>query len=178
MYAWQKLMLRHIEFFIRRRNFRWWSKFNYVLSAALDSGEQSSLFHPFPYRVVNRRWHVFNDPGTLLSLLFIFFTLQFPKDGTISVNWWGNSVFTKSLCLSPLNAVCYYWFPCYSCWLPQRSIQGNTSRWLLIGMFWTFLTCLGAYFPPHATCRLLYSVHVVGNACCYCLLFGFYFCGL
>jgi OPT family oligopeptide transporter len=27
------------QFFIRRRNFPWWSKFNYVLSAALDSGK-------------------------------------------------------------------------------------------------------------------------------------------
>jgi OPT family oligopeptide transporter len=27
------------QFLIRRRNFPWWSKFNYVLSAALDSGE-------------------------------------------------------------------------------------------------------------------------------------------
>lgn len=29
------------EYVIRKRNFRWWSKFNYALSAALDSGESS-----------------------------------------------------------------------------------------------------------------------------------------
>lgn len=55
------------QYVIRKRNFRWWSKFNYITSAALDS-------------------------GTVLSLIFIFFTLQFPRHGTISVNWWGNTV--------------------------------------------------------------------------------------
>ena len=49
----------------------WWNKFNYVTAAAMDS-------------------------GTIISLLFIFFTLQLPKGGTISVNWWGNNVFMKS----------------------------------------------------------------------------------
>ena len=39
------------QYLIRRRNFGWWSKFNYVTSAALDS-------------------------GTVISLIFIFFTLQ------------------------------------------------------------------------------------------------------
>nr|GAT56178.1 predicted protein [Mycena chlorophos] len=59
------------QYFIRKRNFPWWSKFNYVTSAALDS-------------------------GTVLSLMLIFFTLQFPKNGAISVNWWGNEVFKKT----------------------------------------------------------------------------------
>ena len=64
------------QYLIRKRNFAWWSKFNYVTSAALDS-------------------------GTMISVLFIFFTLQFPKGGTIAVNWWGNNVFMKSvLCQS------------------------------------------------------------------------------
>ena len=27
-----------LEYLVRRRNFRWWSKYNYILSAALDSG--------------------------------------------------------------------------------------------------------------------------------------------
>jgi hypothetical protein len=40
------------------------------------------------------------DSGTVISVLFIFFTLQFPKGGRIRLNWWGNDVFTKSaLCL-------------------------------------------------------------------------------
>ncbi|CAG7853661.1 Glutathione transporter 1 [Serendipita indica DSM 11827] len=55
------------QYFIRRRNFRWWSKFNYVLSAALDS-------------------------GTILSIIIIFLTLQLPfKNGGLLIDWWGNS---------------------------------------------------------------------------------------
>jgi hypothetical protein len=59
------------QYLIRKRNFAWWSKFNYVTGAALDS-------------------------GTMISVLFIFFTLQIPKGGTIAVDWWGNNVITKS----------------------------------------------------------------------------------
>ncbi|EKM53364.1 uncharacterized protein PHACADRAFT_259684 [Phanerochaete carnosa HHB-10118-sp] len=59
------------QYWIRRRNFAWWSKFNYVTSAALDI-------------------------GTFVSLLFIFFTLQFPRGGSIQVNWWGNSVWERT----------------------------------------------------------------------------------
>ncbi|KAI0685810.1 OPT oligopeptide transporter [Cerioporus squamosus] len=58
------------QFVIRRRNFVWWSKFNYVLTAAFDC-------------------------GTVLSVLFIFFTLQFPKGG-INLNWWGNTVYQNT----------------------------------------------------------------------------------
>ena len=46
---------------MRRNRFQWWSKFNFVLSAALDS-------------------------GTVLSGLFIFFALQLPRDGSISTS--------------------------------------------------------------------------------------------
>ena len=47
--------------------------------------------------------------GTGISLLFIFFTLQFPKGGTIAVNWWGNNVFTKSrLCLGKCRHLVTY----------------------------------------------------------------------
>ncbi|KAG9120714.1 hypothetical protein FRC07_003674 [Ceratobasidium sp. 392] len=59
------------QYVIRKRNFRWWSKFNYALSAALDS-------------------------GSLISIIFIFFTLQFPKGGNISLNWWGNTVYENT----------------------------------------------------------------------------------
>ncbi|KAJ8473875.1 hypothetical protein ONZ51_g7588 [Trametes cubensis] len=58
------------QFLIRRRNFGWWTKFNYVLTAACDC-------------------------GTVLSLLLIFFTLQFPKGG-FNLNWWGNTVFLNT----------------------------------------------------------------------------------
>ena len=48
----------------------WWSKFNYVLSAALDS-------------------------GTIISIFFIFFVLQLPK-GITPPQWWGNLVHKNS----------------------------------------------------------------------------------
>ncbi|TRM62818.1 OPT oligopeptide transporter protein-domain-containing protein [Schizophyllum amplum] len=59
------------QFIIRRRYFSWWTKYNYVFSAALDA-------------------------GTSISVVVIFFALQFPMDGTLGLNtiqaWWGNSV--------------------------------------------------------------------------------------
>ncbi|KAF9473875.1 OPT oligopeptide transporter [Pholiota conissans] len=59
------------QYYMRRRHFSWWTKYNYVLSAALDS-------------------------GLAVSILVIFFALQFPKNGTIGssnlANWWGNTV--------------------------------------------------------------------------------------
>ncbi|KAL9712217.1 hypothetical protein Ac2012v2_005295 [Leucoagaricus gongylophorus] len=58
------------QYWIRKKNFVWWSKFNYVASSALDS-------------------------GTVLSLIFIFLTLQAPKGG-INFKWWGNTVHMKT----------------------------------------------------------------------------------
>ncbi|KAG2002633.1 peptide transporter MTD1 [Coprinopsis cinerea AmutBmut pab1-1] len=58
------------QYVIRRRHFSWWTKYNYVLSAALDA-------------------------GVALAAVIIFFTLQYPKNGDIGVNtiqaWWGNT---------------------------------------------------------------------------------------
>lgn len=58
------------QYVIRKRNFAWWSKFNYVTSAAMDS-------------------------GTVMSLIFIFLTLGFPKGG-VNLNWWGNTVYQNT----------------------------------------------------------------------------------
>jgi len=59
------------QYVIRRRHFSWWTKYNYVLSAALDS-------------------------GVAVSIIVIFFCLEFPKNGTIGLTniatWWGNTV--------------------------------------------------------------------------------------
>jgi len=63
------------NYVIRRRSFAWWSKYNYVLSAALDS-------------------------GVALSSVLIFFILQYPKNGTIGLGvqgWWGNNVYGTTL---------------------------------------------------------------------------------
>ncbi|GAA5988412.1 hypothetical protein JCM10908_003554 [Rhodotorula pacifica] len=60
------------QYLVRRKNFDWWSKYNFVLSAAMDS-------------------------GTIVCGILIFLSVQLPRDGTIAVNWWGNEVFTNTL---------------------------------------------------------------------------------
>ncbi|KAF8577798.1 OPT oligopeptide transporter [Ramaria rubella] len=59
------------QYTIRRRHFSWWTKYNYVLSAALDG-------------------------GLAVSVIIIFFCLQYPRNGTIGLDtiqaWWGNTV--------------------------------------------------------------------------------------
>lgn len=64
------------QYLIRKYNFRWWSKYNFVTSAALDA-------------------------GTIISTLVIFLVLQLPKDGTISIEWWGNTVSQNTLDANP-----------------------------------------------------------------------------
>lgn len=62
------------QYVIRRRNFAWWTKYNYVLSAALDA-------------------------GLALSIIFIFFVLQYPANGSIGEglqHWWGNTVYNET----------------------------------------------------------------------------------
>ncbi|KZO94991.1 oligopeptide transporter [Calocera viscosa TUFC12733] len=59
------------QYVIRRRFFQWWTKYNYILSSALDS-------------------------GTVISVILIFFILQFPRNGTIQLEWWGNTVSFES----------------------------------------------------------------------------------
>jgi hypothetical protein len=63
------------QYVIRRRHFAWWTKYNYVLSAAMDA-------------------------GVAISAVLIFFCLQYPRNGTIGLNtiqaWWGNTVYTKT----------------------------------------------------------------------------------
>lgn len=58
------------QYVIRRRHFPWWTKYNYVLSAALDA-------------------------GVAISAVLIFFCLQYPQNGSIGLNniqvWWGNT---------------------------------------------------------------------------------------
>ncbi|KAJ7178961.1 oligopeptide transporter [Mycena filopes] len=63
------------QYVIRRRHFAWWTKYNYVLSAALDS-------------------------GVAVSAVLIFFILQYPRSGTIGestiATWWGNNVYLNT----------------------------------------------------------------------------------
>ncbi|KAF8259670.1 OPT oligopeptide transporter protein-domain-containing protein [Lactarius quietus] len=63
------------NYVIRRRHFGWWTKYNYVLSGALDA-------------------------GYAFGVAFIFFTLQYPDNGNMGLNsiqnWWGNRVFLNT----------------------------------------------------------------------------------
>ncbi|TIB67791.1 hypothetical protein E3Q24_04023 [Wallemia mellicola] len=59
------------QYLVRRTHFAWWSKYNFILSAALDS-------------------------GTTLGIILVFLILQLPKDGGINIDWWGNTVFTRT----------------------------------------------------------------------------------
>ncbi|KAG6897986.1 hypothetical protein C0992_007940 [Termitomyces sp. T32_za158] len=74
------------QYVMRRRHFSWWTKYNYVLSAALDA-------------------------GVAVSAVLIFFCLQFPRNGTIGLNniqtWWGNSVYanTADALGTPMKAI-------------------------------------------------------------------------
>ncbi|KAH7330722.1 OPT oligopeptide transporter protein-domain-containing protein [Rhizoctonia solani] len=55
------------QYWIRRRHFGWWSRYNYILSAALDS-------------------------GVAVATIIIFFCLQYPKNGALELHWWGNNI--------------------------------------------------------------------------------------
>ena len=57
------------QWFIRRYHFRWWLRFNYILSAGLDI-------------------------GVSLGGVIVFFALQY--SGTINLNWWGNTVWQNT----------------------------------------------------------------------------------
>ncbi|KAF7320173.1 OPT oligopeptide transporter [Mycena kentingensis (nom. inval.)] len=58
------------NFVIRRRHFRWWLRYNYILSAALDA-------------------------GVAIALIIIFFALVYPNGG-VTLEWWGNTVWQNT----------------------------------------------------------------------------------
>lgn len=59
------------QYWIRRHHFRWWSRYNYIFSAALSA-------------------------GAAIGTIIVFFTLVYPKRGTIALSWWGNTVNTNT----------------------------------------------------------------------------------
>lgn len=59
------------QYYMRRFHFRWWMRYNYIMSAGLDS-------------------------GIAIAFIVIFFAVQFPKGG-INLNWWGNTVWQNTL---------------------------------------------------------------------------------
>ncbi|KAJ6475755.1 small oligopeptide transporter [Mycena vitilis] len=64
------------QYIIRRKHFAYWTKYNYVLSASLDS-------------------------GTAVGIILVFFCLQYPLNGSIGsksvLKWWGNTVHMRTL---------------------------------------------------------------------------------
>lgn len=58
------------QWFVRRYHFRWWLRFNYILSAGLDI-------------------------GVSMGMVLVFFCLQYPKGG-VQLNWWGNTVWQNT----------------------------------------------------------------------------------
>ncbi|KAJ7462034.1 OPT oligopeptide transporter [Mycena latifolia] len=56
------------NFVVRRRHFRWWMRYNYILSAALDA-------------------------GVALCLIVMFFAVQYKG---VSLSWWGNEVWQNT----------------------------------------------------------------------------------
>lgn len=59
------------QYLIRKYYFKWWSKYNFVTSNALDA-------------------------GTVMAELIIFFVLLLPSNGRWALNWWGNNVMEKT----------------------------------------------------------------------------------
>jgi len=84
------------QFIIRKRNFAWWSKYNYVTGAALDCGLCLHVAISCDGALMLTDGWVMNRHCAFPS--DYFFTLQLPKGG-VEVNWWGNSVFENSASL-------------------------------------------------------------------------------
>ncbi|KAG5353466.1 hypothetical protein J132_08942 [Termitomyces sp. J132] len=57
------------NFILRRFHFRWWMRYNYILSAALDA-------------------------GVVIAMVVIFFAITYPT--TIEISWWGNNVWINT----------------------------------------------------------------------------------
>ncbi|KAG9050895.1 hypothetical protein FS837_001549 [Tulasnella sp. UAMH 9824] len=68
------------QYIVRRRKPRWWLKYNYILSSALDS-------------------------GTIFGIVLVFLCLYLPKKGTLTLNWWGNTVWQNT---ADAAGVAYY----------------------------------------------------------------------
>jgi hypothetical protein len=126
------------QYLVRKRNFAWWSKFNYVTSAALDSGES------VPFIGANARTD--DTPlGTVLAAIVIFATLEVSV--TITVVRWGGSLsmlfssqmvasiliggetqFSRTVGVSRRPTCRSANERVHSCRLESYGVQGNTPR--------------------------------------------------
>jgi len=77
------------QYVVRKRNFRWWAKFNYVTGAGLDAGTGFGAILVFFAFLVSERDSV-DDLWRSLT------RFKLPKNGKMFVDWWGNRVWTES----------------------------------------------------------------------------------
>jgi hypothetical protein len=81
------------QYVVRRKHFSWWTKYNCkkLYGLALAFAKQDLLPDVLSAAM---------DSGLAVSIILIFFCLQYPNNGTIGLNtvqtWWGNTVFLKT----------------------------------------------------------------------------------
>ena len=88
------------NYIIRRRNFDWWAKYN---CESLRDAAIGFLTRDWPQLSGWVTLDVLSaglNAGYAFGLLIIFFTLQYPKNGTIGLDsiqkWWGNTVYMNT----------------------------------------------------------------------------------
>ena len=82
------------QYVIRKKNFVWWAKFNYITSAGLDAGTGFAIILMFFAFAVSARSPVSLSTVDLRNI-------QLPKYGEISLDWWGNRVWMESKSTTP-----------------------------------------------------------------------------
>lgn len=86
------------EYLLRLRKFRWWSKYNFVLSAALDSGTVSCGVIMFLALALPKNGSIgelFLDSE--LSAYRAHARTEPKHSNLLALQWWGNEVYTKTL---------------------------------------------------------------------------------
>jgi OPT family oligopeptide transporter len=84
------------QFVIRKRHFQWWAKYNceFILFALRKCWVLIPFYHFLD--VLSAAL----DSGVAMSIIIIFFCLQYPKNGEIGANnvlkWWGNTVYDNT----------------------------------------------------------------------------------
>ncbi|MCD7445784.1 oligopeptide transporter 4 [Datura stramonium] len=102
------------NFFVFKYQRKWWQKYNYVLSAALDAGASGTLnfnswiffgilFNFFVFKYQRKWWQKYNyvlsaalDAGLAFMGVFIYFGL-----GSVKFDWWGTGGEYCSLATCP-----------------------------------------------------------------------------
>jgi hypothetical protein len=80
------------QYVIRRRHFSWWTKYNCM--------HPCPFFSAYPSNSPTDVLAAGLDSGLAISIILIFFCLQYPANGTIGstniAKWWGNTVFVNT----------------------------------------------------------------------------------